>query len=186
MALAVNPARVSRHYLGRNCPLCASNCCTSLTTKEHLAQVPPLVLGDNPAAQLHADSMMAYGYRSHWDTNGLTSHMRYTLAGGTGRVLENIAGPVAIVRAGAAGLETIGPALEDAHAGFMSSPEEAANLLGPRHRRVNLGIACSVSHCWVVQQFEGRPHQLYHPAHYRGWHFSRSWGNFNRGWSWIA
>src|SRR4030067_3142957 len=41
--------------------------------------------------QRHAEDMLEKNYFSHWDMKGLKPHMRYTLAGGTEAVSENIA-----------------------------------------------------------------------------------------------
>ena len=125
-----------------------------INTERVRARVPPLTLGVNPAAQLHAENMLAHDYRSHWDINGLTPQMRYTLAGGAGRVLLNLAGPVAISASGDDGPEALRQAISGVHRSFMSQPEDAANLLDPWHQSVSLGVACNVSRCWVVQQFE--------------------------------
>ena len=118
------------------------------------AQVPPLTFGANPAAQHHAENMMAYGYRSHWDIYGMTPQIRYTLAGGTNRVMQNIAGPVEILYPNGGTLEAWGELVGSIHRELMSDPEELANILDPLHRRLNFGISCNGSHCWVVQQFE--------------------------------
>ena len=118
------------------------------------AQAPPLVPGVNPAAQNHAENMMAYGYRSHWDIYGLTPQMRYTLAGGTNRVMQNIAGPVAHSASTEKGFEAWRELVEQIHQGFMADPEGRANVLDPLHRKLNVGLPCDYADCWVVQQFE--------------------------------
>ena len=46
------------------------------------AGLAPLVLGDNAAAQLHAEASLEGCFLSHWDPNGLKPYMRYSLAGG--------------------------------------------------------------------------------------------------------
>ena len=46
------------------------------------AGAPPVVLGDNHAAQLHAESGLANCFGSHWGIDGLKPYMRYSLAGG--------------------------------------------------------------------------------------------------------
>ena len=51
----------------------------------------PVTLGYNQAAQQHADSMLYYGYFSHFDTQGLKPYMRYSLLGGRGGDFENVA-----------------------------------------------------------------------------------------------
>ena len=51
----------------------------------------PVSLGYNQAAQQHADSMLYYGYFSHFDTQGYKPYMRYSLLGGLGADYENVA-----------------------------------------------------------------------------------------------
>jgi len=53
------------------------------------ANVPPVILGNNNSAQTHAEDMLNNLYFSQWGTDGTTSSMRYTLAGGTSFVREN-------------------------------------------------------------------------------------------------
>ncbi len=119
-----------------------------------LAQVPPLAMGSNSSAQQHAESMMSYGYRSHWDLYGLTPQMRYTLAGGTNRVRQNIAGPVAVASNTAAEPQDWREVARIIHQGFMARDPERANMLDPWHRTVSIGVACHETRCWVVQQYE--------------------------------
>ena len=119
------------------------------------AQVPPLVLGANASAQQHADNMMAYGYRSHWDIYGLTSQMRYTLAGGSNRMMENITGPVQRLGDDSQENDNWRDLVGRIHLGFMLDQEGRANILDPWHRKVSVGFSCGENNCWVVQQFEG-------------------------------
>jgi uncharacterized protein YkwD len=51
----------------------------------------PVSLTYNQAAQQHADSMLYYGYFSHFDTQGYKPYMRYSLLGGRGADFENVA-----------------------------------------------------------------------------------------------
>lgn len=53
--------------------------------------LPSVVLSKVDSGQQHADSMLYYGYFSHWDVQGYKPYMRYTLLGGTGSVEENVA-----------------------------------------------------------------------------------------------
>ena len=53
------------------------------------AGVPELTLGNNPAAQYHADSCLTTGTGSHWGSNGLKPYMRYSRAGGYQKNAEN-------------------------------------------------------------------------------------------------
>ena len=46
------------------------------------AGLDPVVLGDNRAAQLHAEAALQNCFSSHWGVDGLKPYMRYSLAGG--------------------------------------------------------------------------------------------------------
>ena len=45
------------------------------------AGIPPVTLGDNIAAQLHAESSLANCFSGHWGADGLKPYMRYSLGG---------------------------------------------------------------------------------------------------------
>ena len=51
--------------------------------------LPPVSLGDNQAAQLHAQDMLDTCFLSHWGSDGLKPHMRYTLTNGQQANSEN-------------------------------------------------------------------------------------------------
>ena len=63
-----------------------------INEQRRLASVPPLRLGDNKAAQLHAEAMRDDCFVSHWDTDGLKPYMRYSLTGGYQYNAENVGG----------------------------------------------------------------------------------------------
>ena len=125
-----------------------------INSERVLAQVPPLSLGFNASAQQHTESMQQYGYRSHWDLHGMTPQMRYTLAGGTNRVRQNVAGPIGIPASDDSGIAGWRAVIREMHQGFMAGSAERANVLDPWHRNVSLGLSCNEAQCWVVQQFE--------------------------------
>ena len=56
------------------------------------AGVPPVVLGDNIAAQLHAEAFLENCFSSHYGLDGLKSYMRYSLAGGYQSNRESVSG----------------------------------------------------------------------------------------------
>ena len=115
----------------------------------------PVVLGDNSAAQQHAEDKLAQGYSSHWGTDGLKPYMRYTLAGGYNYEAENSSGP-APLRDGVNYMQQAPEALlREAESSLMDSPGHRRNILNPWHKKVNLGIGCNEFTCSVVQQFEG-------------------------------
>lgn len=119
-----------------------------------LAGLAPVFLGDNPAAQSHADEMVRHQYLSHWNLAGLTPDMRYTLAGGEAYSTENvafvgnIAGPECIPY-------TPGDWLENALDGLMESPGHRRNILRPEHTTLHLGVSWDCRILTVVQLFEG-------------------------------
>ena len=46
------------------------------------AGLNPVTMGDNAAAQLHAEAALEGCFSSHWGLHGLKPYMRYSLAGG--------------------------------------------------------------------------------------------------------
>ena len=121
------------------------------------AGVPPVELGDNWAAQLHAESSLANCVSSHWGVDGLTPYMRYSLAGGYQSNGENGSGldychthrdRVTLVK-------PIGQEMADSVKGFMGSPGHRANLLYPHHRKLNIGLAFDRYNIYIYQHFEG-------------------------------
>jgi len=116
----------------------------------------PVTLGDNPAAQKHAEEMLEHSYLSHWGLDGLKPYMRYTLAGGVNYEAENASG---IERAlGPEGLYgRISPKEElfETQQGWMESEGHRVNILNPWHKKVSLGIACNRITCAAIEQFEG-------------------------------
>ncbi|MFQ5761543.1 MAG: CAP domain-containing protein [Candidatus Bathyarchaeia archaeon] len=124
-------------------------------------ELPPVELGDNLAAQEHAEDMQAYDYLSHWGTDGLKPYMRYTLAGGFNYEAENAF--ISIIEWFGALVPTYQTdqklMLEEAERSLMSSPGHRRNILNPWHKKVNIGIAYgkegNKETLTLVQQFEG-------------------------------
>ena len=124
---------------------------------------PPVVLGDNPAAQAHAESMAEHCFLSHWGMDGLKPYMRYSLAGGSQVNGENASGPLfcpdwvppvfAIDSPGSA--QAVREAISDAVSGFLDSPGHRETMLDPAYLKLNLGLAWTGSTFVLVQQFEG-------------------------------
>ena len=56
------------------------------------AGVPEVSLGDNNAAQIHAENSIRDCVSGHWGTDGLGPPMRYSLAGGYQSNRENASG----------------------------------------------------------------------------------------------
>ena len=117
---------------------------------------PPVILGSNSAAQQHPEAMLANNFTGHWGIDGLNPNMRYTLAGGTNYMGENVAG--AIVQSGVDYLSRNAQTLlTEHHQGLMQSPGHRKNILNKWHKKVSLGIACNRFSCaLVVSQVRNR------------------------------
>ena len=126
-------------------------------TNERRAQagVPPLTLGNNPAAQLHAEASLAGCYSAHWDRWGLKPNHRYTLAGGSGSDAENIAGLDYCIRAEDRyhSMHDMEKEVRETVESWMGSTVSRASLLHPAHTVMNAGIAHSRFNKVLVQQF---------------------------------
>jgi uncharacterized protein YkwD len=112
-----------------------------------------VTLSSVTSGQQHADDMLQQHYFSHWDTNGDKPYMRYTLAGGTGFVEENIAW---YYSSGSFDAEA---AIKDLEWQMMyndsgSNWGHMYNILNPAHNEINIGIALDTDNLYLVQDFE--------------------------------
>ena len=132
--------------------------------------VPPVILGSNPAAQLHAEDMLEHNYLGHWWVDGRKPYMVYTQTGGTSYVSENVASigwtdreweergcDSALVRCGVSSPVS---AISEMHQFMVYNDAHADwghrdNILGKRHRAVNIGIGTNGKRVTLVQHFEG-------------------------------
>ena len=121
------------------------------------AGVGTVTLGDNTAAQLHAESSLENCFSSHWGIDGLKPYMRYSLAGGYQSNSENGSGLDYCITAadGYAPNSSIQEEIRRAMAGWMNSAGHRRNLLAPHHRKVNIGLAWDRYNTAMVQDFEG-------------------------------
>ena len=121
------------------------------------ASVPPVVLGDNHAAQIHAESSLANCFSSHWGIDGLKPYMRYSIAGGYQDNAENAIGLSYCFRPGEGGkvVSDATVAIQVAMERLMESPGHRQTILYRWHRKVNIGLAWSKYNISVVQHFEG-------------------------------
>ena len=121
------------------------------------AGVPPVTLGDNIAAQLHAESSLANCFSGHWGADGLKPYMRYSLAGGYQTNGENGSGSDYCIRASDRylALSNIEAEIREMMEGWMNSPGHRRNILGKWHRKVNIGLAWDRYNMVGYQHFEG-------------------------------
>ena len=116
-----------------------------------------VVRGDNGAAQIHAVRSLANCISSHWSVDGLNPNMRYSLAGGYQSANENVSGVdyCRLPGQGYSAISSISEQVRKAMRFWMDSPGHRDNILKPRHRKVNIGLAWDRYNFAAVQQFEG-------------------------------
>ncbi len=139
------------------------------------AGLDPVVLGDNIAAQLHAESATENCFGSHWGVDGLKPYMRYSLAGGYQSNGENWHGSTGWYQRNGTTWSSIDYCLTKSSRGFppfvtnsnitqkirnamegwMNSPGHRRNILTSTHRKVNIGLATDGYNFGAVQHFEG-------------------------------
>lgn len=121
------------------------------------AGLNPVVLGDNIAAQLHAEISLANCVASHWGIDGLKPYMRYSLAGGYQSNSENGSGSDYCVRAadGYMAEGSIKARVDEAMDGWMDSAGHRRTILTPQYQKVNIGIAYDRYNTVMYQHFEG-------------------------------
>lgn len=121
--------------------------------------IEPVELGNNPAAQSHAESLARILCLSHWDTNGMKPYMRYTLFGGKNFVQENVAAVFMFGRTNPLSDEEIKSYLSKLEYEMMYNDAASdwghrINILDPSHTHVNIGIAYNSQIIVLVQDFE--------------------------------
>ena len=121
------------------------------------AGVPPVELGDNDAAQLHAESSLANCFSSHWGIDGLKPFMRYSLAGGYQSNGENGSGSDYCIKAsdGYAMNKSAKEEIDQAMLGLTISFGHYRNIVNEHHKRVNIGLAWDMYNFQIYQHFEG-------------------------------
>lgn len=121
------------------------------------AGVPPVVLGDNIAAQLHAEAALENCFTGHWGVDGLKPYMRYSLAGGYQSNGENASGLNYCIKPweNYRPIASIERESREVMRGFMNSPGHRRQILDPWHRKVNIGLAWDRHNFRVAQHFEG-------------------------------
>ena len=117
----------------------------------------PVELGENAAAQIHAEGALKGCYVSHWDSDGLKPYMRYSLAGGYQSNSENGHGLDYCIKYedGYRAIESIATEVRQAVDGWMKSPGHRRNMLRPWHRKLNIEIAWDTYNFVAYQHFEG-------------------------------
>ena len=117
----------------------------------------PVVLGDNIAAQLHADSALQNCFSGHWGLDGLKPYMRYSLAGGYQPNGENGLGNHYCIKPsnGFSPNGGIRREISEGMESWMGSSGHRRNILDSQHKKVNIGIAWDRYNVAFYQHFEG-------------------------------
>ena len=128
-----------------------------INTARAEADLDPVELGDNDAAQLHAEASLEGCFLSHWGLDGLKPAMRYTLVGGRQSNRENARGLSYCITEddNHRAIESLEDEIREAMDGWMASAGHRAAILGRSYTRVNVGIAWDRYNFAAIQQFEG-------------------------------
>ena len=128
-----------------------------INAERERASVGVIALGENIAAQLHAEAALANCFSSHWSLDGLKPYMRYVLAGGYHSNSENGHGSNYCIKAahGYAAAGNIQQRIRNAIDGWMKSAGHRRNILDPQHKKVNIGLAWDRYNTVMYQHFEG-------------------------------
>ena len=121
------------------------------------AGLEPLVMGDNPAAQLHAESALAHCFSGHWGIDGMKPYMRYSLHGGYQSNGENVSGSDFCIERHQRyrAIQSVEEEVREAMQGLLNSSDHRRQILEPSYRKVNVGLAWDEYNFKVVQHFEG-------------------------------
>ncbi|MGQ9782001.1 MAG: CAP domain-containing protein [Nitrososphaeria archaeon] len=122
-------------------------------------KLSPVMLGNNSAAQRHADDLLKLDCLSHWGSNGMKPYMRYTILGGKNYVEENVAAVFIFNNSTTPSTEEIKLMFEDLEYRMMYNDSASNwghrnNILDPSHTHVNIGVSYSYHAVIVVQDFE--------------------------------
>lgn len=134
-----------------------------------LHDLEPVVMGDNSAAQLHADDMVEGRYLGHWWLDGRKPYMVYSEMGGTSYVSENAARTgfsqdeyAELCASADVVCDKVSPSIDIQRLHHAMVYDDAGsqwrhrdNILDPAHRKVNIGIAYVDHFLAFVQHFEG-------------------------------
>ena len=140
-----------------------------INTDRALHGLAPVTMGNNPAAQQHAEDMVSGRYLGHWWLDGRKPYMVYTETGGDSYVSENAARTgftdteyADLCKGISVRCEKVNPVddIKRLHNAMVyddasSNWGHRDNILNPGHRQVNIGIAYTDQFLALVQHFEG-------------------------------
>lgn len=128
-----------------------------INDQRRIAGSVEVVLGDNIAAQLHAEAALENCFASHWGVDGLKPYMRYSLAGGYHSNAENAHGIDYCYsrRDGTSPIASIEEEVDDAMRGWIRSSGHLHTMIDGDHRKVNIGLAWNKYNFVAFAHFEG-------------------------------
>lgn len=118
----------------------------------------PVSLASIPSGQQHADSMLKYGYFSHWDVQGLKPYMRYSVLGGNGFVEENVAYEFTSLPT-ILSVSSVERAITNLEHQMVYNDSACCqnghrdNILNKFHNQVSIGIAYNSTDVFFVEDF---------------------------------
>ncbi len=123
-----------------------------INTDRQLAGLKNVTLSPIKSGQQHAEDMLNYQYFSHWDKQGYKPYIRYTLAGGKGAVMENIAAQLGYI-------SNLTDAIKDLERQMIYNDSASdwghkENILNSLHNKVSIGVAYDRDSLYLVQDFE--------------------------------
>lgn len=119
----------------------------------------PVALDYNQAAQQHADSMLYYGYFSHFDTQGYKPYMRYSVLGGRGADFENVAYYYFSIPHFLS-TDSVETAIKELEYSMIYNDSSCCanghryNILDPLHNQVSVGVAYNSTTVYFDEEFE--------------------------------
>lgn len=123
--------------------------------------VLPVKLGNNSAAQKHADDSLEFDYFSHWNSEGVKPYVTYTLFGGRGNVAENISYSFTECPASNCIPSVVDPFKKIENLHYMMMYDDASSnwghrdtIIAPYSTHVNFGIAYDNDKFYFAQHFE--------------------------------
>jgi uncharacterized protein YkwD len=154
----INGSRAQVSYPEDYCAL-ASYALSLINADRAANGTGPVALSYNQAAQQHADSMLYYGYFSHYDVQGFKPYMRYSLLGGRGADSENVAylAYSAPHYTSTASVEQAIKYLEHSMVyddAVCCNNGHRDNILDPLHNFVSIGVAYNSTHVFFDEEFE--------------------------------
>ena len=107
------------------------------------AGVPPVVMGTNHVAQIQAENLLRDCTLSHWGTDGLKPHHRYSLSGGyqVNKETATTANECGLLYTWLQWNDDSEEMLRESVDSLLSSPIHRGVMLSPAYQQVNIGLA---------------------------------------------